>query len=91
MENNKNDISQKSIKQNGTGPVIGSIIVILVVIIGGFYFWESKIIKERRLSEAEDQVMSSSAHTSSDDNVEMNKSDIQDEKSDKLDKKIQNM
>lgn len=90
MENNTNDIPQKSVEQNGTGPMIGLIIVILVFVIGGFYFWESKIIKERRLSEAENQAMSSSSHTNSDDNIGMNKSDIQNKKSEKSDKKIQN-
>jgi|SRR3989344_4923437 len=58
MDNNINNLYQKSSHKNGVGPIIGSVIVIIVVMIGGFYFWGSKVAKNKQMMEIENQAMS---------------------------------
>lgn len=58
MENNINNIYQKTPNKNGVGPIIGSVIVIIVVIVGGFYFLGNKIAKNKQMVEIENQAMS---------------------------------
>ena len=92
MENNMNDISRKPAEQNGTGPIIGSIIVIIVVVVGGFYFWGSKIAKNKQSAEIENQAMSASADVGFNENeIDTGELNIPDEELNNLDKDIDNL
>ena len=84
-----NDISRKPAEQNGTGPIIGSIIVIIVVVVGGFYFWGSKIAKNKQSAEIENQAMSASADIDfNEDEFDAGILDIPDEELNNLEKDI---
>lgn len=92
MENNINNVSEKTKRQSEIGPVAGSIIVILVVLAGGVYFWGNKIVKNNQTAEVENQAMSASGDINSIENiVDMKDLENQDEKLNKLDQEIQNL
>lgn len=92
MENNINNVSEKTKRQSEIGPVVGSIIVILVVLAGGVYFWGNKIVKNNQTAEVENQAMSASGDINSAENI-INVEDLenQDKELNKLDQEIQNL
>lgn len=91
-DNNTNNVSQNSIKQSGLGPTVGSIIVIIVVIIGGIYFWWNKISTEKRTANTESQIINASTDAEFIENeIELQKLDVQSEELNKLEQEIQGL
>lgn len=92
MENNINNVSEKSKQQSEIGPVAGSIIVILVVLAGGVYFWGNKIVKNNQTAEVENQAMSVSGDVSFVENI-VDEKDLenQDKELNDLDQEIQDL
>lgn len=92
MENNINNVSEKSKQQSEIGPVAGSIIVILVVLAGGVYFWGNKIVKNNQTAEVENQAMSASGDVSFVENI-VDEKDLenQDKELNDLDQEIQDL